>query len=97
MKGYYVARKAGWDTHGLPVELEVEKLLGIDGKPEIESRTVRNNLMTFVYQSFVGDSLNSPPYRLNIIVVVRDIGVVHIHPIADSVGHSLPFALVFPV
>lgn len=36
MKGYYVARKAGWDTHGLPVELEVEKLLGIDGKPEIE-------------------------------------------------------------
>ena len=36
MKGYYVARKAGWDTHGLPVELEVEKMLGIDGKPEIE-------------------------------------------------------------
>ena len=36
MKGYKVLRKAGWDTHGLPVELEVEKLLGIDGKPEIE-------------------------------------------------------------
>jgi len=36
MKGYEVPRKAGWDTHGLPVELEVEKLLGIDGKPEIE-------------------------------------------------------------
>ncbi len=36
MKGYNVLRKAGWDTHGLPVELEVEKLLGIDGKPEIE-------------------------------------------------------------
>lgn len=36
MKGYHVLRKAGWDTHGLPVELEVEKLLGIDGKPEIE-------------------------------------------------------------
>ncbi len=32
MKGYYVPRKAGWDTHGLPVELEVEKLLGLDGK-----------------------------------------------------------------
>ena len=30
MKGYYVPRKAGWDTHGLPVELEVEKLLGLD-------------------------------------------------------------------
>ena len=36
MKGYHVLRKAGWDTHGLPVELEVEKLLGMDGKEEIE-------------------------------------------------------------
>lgn len=36
MKGYCVLRKAGWDTHGLPVELEVEKLLHIDGKQEIE-------------------------------------------------------------
>ena len=36
MKGYCVERKAGWDTHGLPVELEVEKLLGIDGKDQIE-------------------------------------------------------------
>ena len=37
MKGYTVLRKAGWDTHGLPVELEVEKVLGIDGKKEIEN------------------------------------------------------------
>ncbi|MBP3371173.1 MAG: isoleucine--tRNA ligase, partial [Clostridia bacterium] len=37
MKGKKVLRKAGWDTHGLPVELEVEKLLGIDGKPQIEA------------------------------------------------------------
>lgn len=37
MKGKHVLRKAGWDTHGLPVELEVEKTLGIDGKPEIEA------------------------------------------------------------
>lgn len=36
MKGYKVLRKAGWDTHGLPVELEVEKQLGISGKPQIE-------------------------------------------------------------
>jgi len=36
MKGYNVLRKAGWDTHGLPVELEVEKQLGINGKPQIE-------------------------------------------------------------
>ena len=36
MKGYMVPRKAGWDTHGLPVELEVETLLGLDGKEQIE-------------------------------------------------------------
>ncbi len=37
MKGYMVPRKAGWDTHGLPVELEVEKMLGLDGKEQIEA------------------------------------------------------------
>ena len=36
MKGKHVLRKAGWDTHGLPVELEVEKSLGLDGKGQIE-------------------------------------------------------------
>lgn len=42
MKGYKVLRKAGWDTHGLPVELEVEKALGISGKPEIETYGVES-------------------------------------------------------
>ena len=37
MKGQKVLRKAGWDTHGLPVELEVEKLIGINGKEQIEA------------------------------------------------------------
>ena len=37
MKGYQVPRKAGWDTHGLPVELEVEKAIGINGKDQIEA------------------------------------------------------------
>ena len=36
MKGEHVKRKAGWDTHGLPVEIEVEKLLGLNGKEQIE-------------------------------------------------------------
>ena len=35
MKGYMVPRKAGWDTHGLPVEIEVEMILGLDGKEQI--------------------------------------------------------------
>lgn len=42
MQGYRVPRKAGWDTHGLPVELEVEKQLGISGKEEIEKYGVEN-------------------------------------------------------
>ena len=41
MKGEHVLRKAGWDTHGLPVELEVEKSLEIDGKQDIEKYGVR--------------------------------------------------------
>ena len=36
MNGYYVERKAGWDTHGLPVEIEVEKQLGLSNKQEVE-------------------------------------------------------------
>ena len=42
MKGYNVIRKAGWDTHGLPVELEIEKKLGISGKDQIEKYGVEN-------------------------------------------------------
>ena len=42
MKGYKVDRKAGWDTHGLPVELEIEKKLGISGKEQIEEYGVEN-------------------------------------------------------
>ena len=43
MKGKYVPRKAGWDTHGLPVELEVEKMLGLNGMVwSLSSRNVRN-------------------------------------------------------
>lgn len=42
MKGYKVIRKAGWDTHGLPVELEIEKKLGISGKDQIETYGVEN-------------------------------------------------------
>ena len=41
MQGFQVNRKAGWDTHGLPVEIEVEKQLGINGKQEIEEYGIR--------------------------------------------------------
>ncbi len=41
MNGYHVERKAGWDTHGLPVELQVEKQLGISGKPDIEKYGIK--------------------------------------------------------
>ncbi|MDR1755056.1 MAG: isoleucine--tRNA ligase [Eubacterium sp.] len=42
MKGYMVPRKAGWDTHGLPVEIEVEKALGIEGKDQVENYGIAN-------------------------------------------------------
>lgn len=56
MKGYHVLRKAGWDTHGLPVELEVEKQLGISGKPQIEKYGIEDFIKkckdsVFTYQS----------------------------------------------
>lgn len=41
MQGFYVARKAGWDTHGLPVELQIEKELEISGKPQIEDYGIK--------------------------------------------------------
>jgi isoleucyl-tRNA synthetase len=57
MKGYRVLRKAGWDTHGLPVELEVEKTLEISGKPQIENYGVekfihkcKDSVFTYVSQ-----------------------------------------------
>ena len=51
MKGYEVPRKAGWDTHGLPVELEVEKLLGLDGKTRSKN-TVSNHLSRNVKKAY---------------------------------------------
>ncbi len=49
MRGRYVQRKAGWDTHGLPVELQIEKSLGISGKKQIESikSSVRESIIEF--------------------------------------------------
>lgn len=56
MRGHYVARRAGWDTHGLPVEVQVEKQLGVSGKKEIETkvgvaeftRLCRESVLTYV-------------------------------------------------
>ena len=55
MKGFYAPRRAGWDTHGLPVELEVERELGLKSKPEIEAfgvaefnRRCRQNVLRYV-------------------------------------------------
>src|SRR5579884_1716500 len=57
MKGDYVERKAGWDTHGLPVELEVEKKLGISGKQQIEEFGIAefNRLCRESVHEYVGD------------------------------------------
>ncbi len=60
------------------------------------SWAIRHNLVSFVYQALVRNGLDCPPYRFDIVVVVGDIRVVHIHPITYSVRHLFPFAFVFP-
>ena len=55
MKGKRVLRKAGWDTHGLPVELEVEKALGLDGKDQIEKYGMKISDMLNMYGTSVQD------------------------------------------
>ncbi len=60
------------------------------------SGAIRHDLVTFVYQSFVCDRLDRPPYRFDKFVVVSYVRVVHIHPIAYSVRHSLPLAFILP-
>lgn len=67
MKGYDVIRKAGWDTHGLPVELEVEKKLGISGKEQIEDYGVEKFIgeckeSVFKYVSMWEDMTNQIGY-----------------------------------
>ena len=67
MKGYHVLRKAGWDTHGLPVELEVEKKLGISGKQQIEDYGVEKFISeckdsVFKYVSMWEDMTNKIGY-----------------------------------
>lgn len=57
MKGYKVLRKAGWDTHGLPVELEIEKQLGISGKPQIENYGVEPFIQKCKNSVFTYESL----------------------------------------
>ena len=67
MKGYHVDRKAGWDTHGLPVELEIEKKLGISGKEQIEKYGVEKFIKeckesVFSYVSMWEDMTNKVGY-----------------------------------
>ena len=70
MKGYQVIRKAGWDTHGLPVELEIEKKLGISGKDQIENYGVEKFIKeckesVFTYVSMWEDMTNKVGYRVD--------------------------------
>ena len=78
MKGYKVLRKVGWDTHGLPVEVQVEKELGFSGKLDIEKYGINNNMISYSNEGLIKDeesffdgkevSLNEPGvYRYYII------------------------------
>ncbi len=68
----------------------------VTGKRSAAARAVRNNLEAFVEKALVPDGLQSPPLGLNIIIIVSDIGMLHVSPEADLSGELLPHALVFP-
>ena len=76
MKGYQVPRKAGWDTHGLPVELEVEKKLGLDGKDQIEKYGVEVTTVVIDDDVAVKDSLYTAGRRgvANTVLIEKLVG-----------------------
>ena len=60
------------------------------------ARAIRNDLMSLVNEAFFVYFFKAPPDGLYVVVVVGDVRIVHIGPIADSVGHNFPFVLIFP-
>ena len=90
MKGYKVIRKAGWDTHGLPVELEIEKKLGISGKEQIEDYGVEKFVTeckdsVFKYVSMWEDMTNKIGYWVD----MDDPYVTYHNPYIESVWWAL--------
>ena len=75
MKGYEVPRKAGWDTHGLPVELEVEKALGLDGKDQIAAQFAHDGNFRPGYEPKLGQMLT---HIITAIDLLDDVHVPHI-------------------
>jgi len=78
--------------------LDVVVTLGdlMRGQGRATARAIRHDFMALVKQALLPDPLQSPPLGLDIIVVVGDIGVVHVGPEADPVRHRLPFLLILP-
>ena len=68
----------------------------VRGKSRSATRTIRHDFVAFIDKSLVSHLLDSPPYRLDIVVVVSDVGILHIRPIPDTIGHFLPLVGVFP-
>ena len=68
----------------------------VRGERGAAPRAVRNDLVPLVQKALFPDLFERPPHRLDILVVVGDVRVVHIRPIADALRHFFPFALVFP-
>ena len=66
------------------------------GERRAAARAVGNDLVTLVEQPLLVDLLERPPDRFDIIVVIGDVGMLHVHPVADAVAHLFPLALVLP-
>ena len=60
------------------------------------TRTIRNDFMSLIKQTFFGNGFERPPHRFDIIVVIGDVRMLHIHPVTEAVAHLFPFVGIFP-
>ena len=88
------ALKLGYARLLLDVLIALRHL--VRGQRRAAAGAVRHYLVPLVYQALLVNALERPPHRLDIIVVVSDVGVVHVRPVTYALGHALPFAFILP-
>ena len=96
MRGSIATLRRELHEHRLLLDIAVALRHFVRGERRPAAGAVRHDLVALVKQPFVGDLPERPPHRLDILVVVGDVGVLHVRPITYAVGHDLPLVLIFP-